>query len=370
MSRWTDQSERLLSGLEKCEAIYRPTNFWAPGLRKLSADLDAHGLESFKSWPGASTWFYPVYGSGFSNATIKTTFEHARSVNPRTREAWMSGALNGSWEARRDFDAARLAWQQARWPFDIEGHGESRVGRPPQRYRMTGSDDVGWGRPYLNYLLCLAALSRHVEAEPTRFLEIGGGFGTLGEIVLQRNESAQYVNLDIPPLVTVAGYYLSELFGQDKVMLPADAPEHGPIEVAHSACLPNWRLPDIVGPFDVFTNTYSFQEMEPDVVDHYVQKVADLEVRYVVSYNSILGKPKRVEGVEGGVLDPVTSARIVEMFQRRGYRLLQAYRDPLVVSAAEIAVLERRQPAGRSRHRVAQGRPRQAESPRAREMRS
>jgi hypothetical protein len=92
MSHWVDQNEQLLSGLETCDPIYRPTNFWAPGVRQLSAALQAQGLESFKSWPEASTWFYPVYGSGFSNATIKTTFDHARSVSPKAGEAWMAGA--------------------------------------------------------------------------------------------------------------------------------------------------------------------------------------------------------------------------------------------------------------------------------------
>jgi putative sugar O-methyltransferase len=335
------QTDYLLSGLETCDPTYRPTNFWAPGVRDLSAALLKQGLETFKSWPQASTWFYPVYGSGFTNDTIKKTFAHARSVNPRAREAWTASALNGALEARRDFDAARLAWDQERWPFDLEGHGESRVGRPPQRYRMTGTDEVGWGRPYLNYLLCLAALSKHVTKEPTSFLELGGGFGALGEIVLSRNSTARYVNLDLPPLLTVAAYYLIELFGQDQVMLPTEAPEHGPIQVAGSACLPNWRLPDVVGPFDVFMNSYSFQEMEPDVVDHYIRTVSDVGVQYAVSYNSVHGKPRNVAGAEGGVLNPVTSAKIIEMFQSHGYRLLSTYRDPLVVSAAEIAVLER-----------------------------
>ena len=342
MSQWLDENEQLQGGLETCEPIYRPTSFWAPGLRRLSADLHTRGLESFKSWPGASTWFYPVYGSGFSSATIRATFDHAKSINPKARENWVSSALNGSLEARRDFDAARLAWDQDRWPFDIEGYGESRVGQPPQRYRMTGTDEVGWGRPCLNYLLCLAALSQQVEVEPTSFLEIGGGFGTLGEIVMPRNGAARYVNVDFPPLLTVAAYYLVELFGQDRVMLPTEAPEHGPIKVAGSACLPSWRLPDVVGPFDVFMNSFSFQEMEPDVVDHYINVVAALGVRYAVSYNSVHGKPKKVEGHEGGVLDPMTSSRIIDMFERRGYHLLRTYRDPLVVSAAEIAVLERR----------------------------
>lgn len=342
MSQWMTQNKQLQSQLETCAPIYRPTSFWTPGLRQLSAELRAHGLESFKSWPGASTWFYPIYGNGFSDADISAMLEHARAVNPQTREAWLSAALDGSLEARRDFDAVRLAWDQDRWPFDIQGQGESHIGGPPQRYLITGSDKAGLTKPYLNYLLCLAALSRHVEAEPTSFLEIGGGFGTLGEIVLGHNDAARYVNLDIPPLLTVASYYLAQLFGPDAVMLSAEAPEQGEIEVTRSACLPTWRLPDVAGPFDVFMNSYSFQEMEPDVVEHYVQAVADLEVRYALSFNSVHGKPKHVEGQEGGVLDPVTSARIIDMFQRRGYRLLGTYRDPLVVAAAEIAVLERR----------------------------
>jgi len=117
-------------------------------------------------------WFYPVYGAGFSNATIKATYGFVETVNPKVSEFWLSSSLNGSREARRDFDAARLFWDQSRWPFDLNNYGESREGRPPQRYRMTGSEDVGWGKPYLNYLLCLAALSRHVHEPPRSFIEM------------------------------------------------------------------------------------------------------------------------------------------------------------------------------------------------------
>lgn len=338
---WTESTERLIAELETCDPIYRPTNFWGPGVRQLSADLSARGLDSFKSWPGASTWFYPVYGNGFSNATIAATLKTAKSVNAGVREGWFAGALNGSWEARRDFDAARLAWDQHRWPFDLTSYGESQVGRPPQRFRLTGTDAVGWGKPYLNYLLCLAALSRHVEAPPRSFIEIGGGFGVLGEILLQRDTSLRYVNLDIPPLLTVAAYYLASALGGRHVTTPDQGPAVGQVTVDGAACLPNWRLGDVTGPFDVFMNTYSFQEMEPRVVDHYVAAIADMQVTYVLSLNSILGKPKAVKGKVGGVLDPVTSSRIIKAFEQRGYLLLATYRDPLIVSAGEIAILKR-----------------------------
>jgi putative sugar O-methyltransferase len=342
MPEWDQLTQRTLNGLAGCDPDFRPTSFWGPGLSQLLTDMSDRGLDSFKSWPTSGFWFYPGYGSGFTNATIDVTFEAARKVNPRVNRPFLSGALNGGLEARRDFDAARLFWDQTGWPADLEGLGESRVGKPPQFYRLTGSETVGWGRPYLNYLLCLAALSRHVSEPPASFLEIGGGFGVLGEIVLERDPQARYVNLDIPPLLSVSSYYLTGLFGRDRVMVYDDRfADSGPVEVPGSACLPNWRIEDLVGDYDVFVNSFSFQEMEPHVVQRYVDAVARIGVRHVVSLNSRLGKPKRSAESQIGVIDPVTSQRIVEMFGAHGYQVRGRYGDPLIRSAGELVVLSR-----------------------------
>jgi len=341
--RWSVLTDRTLSELRETAEVYRPTNFWGPGLEQLLADLRSLGLARFKSWPTATFWFYPVYGDSLSPATIGQLYRRARVSNPRLRKAWFRAALVGFHEARRDFDAARLAWQQQHWPMNLEAEGESGIGHPPQHFRLAPQQQEAWGRPYLNYLLCLAALSRHVDKEPTSFLEIGGGFGVLGEIVLARSDTARYVNVDIPPLVTVSSYYLTELFGHERVLTYDErVPSTGPIDVPDSACLPNWRLEDVSGPFDVFVNSYSFQEMEPPVVEHYVDAVCRMGVEYVVSLNSIAGKPKATDGDAVGVLDPVTSRLIIELFERRGYDLLGTYNRPLIVSAGEIAVLRRR----------------------------
>lgn len=327
-------TKQLLEGIRDCDPIYRPTNFWTPGLREILADLEERGLETFKSWPTAGFWFYPAYGRPLAPGTVDKTYKHAVKANPALTKLWWLRSLNGFREAARDFDAARLTWDQDRWPFDLEGFGESEVGLPVRHYALT-DDAVRWGKPYLNYLLCLAALSRHVDEPPRRFLEIGGGFGVLGEIVLQRDPQARYVDLDIPPLLTVASYYLTTLFG-DRVHTPEST---GPADA--SACLPNWRLPDVSGPFDVFVNSFSFQEMEPHVVDHYVGMVGDLGVTYVVSLNSREGKRRATAGTEGGVLDPVTSDRIVEMFGKRGYTVCGRHGAPLIHSAGELVVLRR-----------------------------
>jgi hypothetical protein len=115
----------------------------------------------------------------------------------------------------------------------------------------------------------------------------------------------------------------------------------GPPAPDASACLPNWRLPEVTGPFDVFVNSFSFQEMEPHVVDHYVGMVAALGVTYVVSLNSREGKRRATAGTEGGVLDPVTSGLIVEKFGGHGYTVAGRYGEPLIHSAGELVVLRR-----------------------------
>ncbi len=344
MTDWAAMTKQLLEGVRDCDPIYRPTNFWTPGLRDILADLETRGLAEFKAWPTAGFWFYPHYGRPLAPRTFDKTFKHAVKANPAlTRLEWLR-SLNGFQEARRDFDAAQLAWDQSRWPFDLTGFGESATGRPVRHYALTDSE-TRWGKPYLNYLLCLAALSRHVDEPPRHFLEIGGGFGVLGEILMQRDEHTRYVNLDIPPLLTVASYYLTTLFG-DRVRVPEspDVAGPGPLDLPASACLPNWRLPDVRGPFDVFVNSFSFQEMEPHVVDHYVGMVSDLGVTYVVSLNTREGKRRATTGTEGGVLDPVTSDLIVERFGEHGYTVCGRYGTPLIHSAGELVVLSRHRP--------------------------
>jgi putative sugar O-methyltransferase len=337
---WPAFTQRSLDELKLQDDRYQPTSFWGPGLEELLGDLSKMGIERFKAWPSSGFWFYPRYGSSFTNATIEATFAAAKEANPRAARNWVQQALSGSFEARRDFDAMRLAWDHTRWPFDLHGLGESHVGTPTQYFRFT-QQEHGWTRPYLNYLLCLAALSRHVKGPPQSVLEIGGGFGVLGEILMSRDPEVRYVDLDIPPLLTVASYYLTALFGDRVSVYDDTVPVSGLLAPTRSAVLPNWRLEDLRGDFEVFVNCYSFQEMEPHVVENYAACVAALGPEWVVSNNSRAGKPKAADGHRIGVQEPVTSARIVQMFAKHGYRLVEAFGSPLQNSAAELVILHR-----------------------------
>lgn len=335
VTTWDAVTKRSLAEVDGADALYRPTNFWQPGMRELLSDLDELGLHRFKSWPTARFWFYPTYGAGVLPETASAALERAVEVQPSVNQPWLREALSGAAEARRDLEVARIMWDQRRWPFKVTARGESLVGEPPQHFHLAGGRR-GWTKPYLNYLLCMAALSRHVDRPPRSVLEIGGGFGVLGEILLRRSRAVRYVDLDIPPLLTVASYYLRELFGE-RIQVYDDE-WAGRVAPDRSAVLPPWRIDDVDGPFDLFVNCFSFQEMEPHVVANYVAKVAEKDVSYVVSLNSRKGKPK-AGGGGIGVVEQVTSARIVEMFAGHGYELLGTYGPPYLRSAGELIVL-------------------------------
>ncbi len=342
-TEWTELTDRVLSELRTVPEIYRPTDFWGPGLDQLLADLKDRGIDVFKKWPRARYWFYPVYGNGWTNATMESLLERARELNKLTQPASFKSSLSGGYEARRDFDVINVWWNQERWPFDLFSMGESSIGSPQQAYPlMPNRPDVRHGRGYLNYLLCLAALSQHVEEPPTSFLEIGGGFGVLGEIVLSRDPEARYVDLDIPPLVTVASWYLRQLFDADKITTyTPDMALGQPISIPASGVLPNYRLEDLTGDYEVFVNSFSFQEMEPEVVRHYIAAVADKNVRYAVTLNSRGGKATSRPPGGQAPRDPVTSDRIVEWFGEHGFTPVGRYVEPYHRTAGELVVLKR-----------------------------
>lgn len=337
---WAALTERSLEELKQAPEHYRPTNFWGPGLDQLLGDMERLGLENFKSWPQAGLWFYPLYVRG------NRLPEDDASAPPVGRNAagvpWDQVA--GLHQARRDFDVARIAWDHRRWPFQPKKFAESTLGNPPQRYQLLPRHpEKTHGRAYLNYLLCLAALSRHVDAVPKSFLEIGGGYGALGEILLAHYPDARYVDLDIPPLLTVASWYLHHRFPDRPIAVYGeDVPATGRFTLGRSAVLPNYRIEDLQDEFEVFVNTFSFQEMEPDVVQRYIDQVCARGVKYVVSFNSLHGKRKaEAEGDMWAALDPVRTEDIVRWFRERGFELVGEYTNPMVRSAAKLVVLKR-----------------------------
>jgi len=340
---WAASLRTSLHDLDHADPLYAPTTFWQPGVSALLTDLELRGIERFKAWPSSAFFFYPKYSPTFTYAMVDAAMPHLTEIAPSAPEQWFRNHLIAATDANRDIDISLAQHDAERLPLVIAAAGESPVGEPPQRYRPFGADGPSYGKPYLNYLKILTAVSRHVDRPIRSVAEIGAGFGVLGEILFNTDPTIQYIDIDIPPLSVVAHHYLSTVFAEIDLASNLDLADGRQLVAepgGRSACISSWQLPQVSGSIDLFVNAFSFQEMEPHVVANYAAEIARLGAEFVVSLNSRAGKPLKAEAAVG-VQTPVTSDFIVEQFAEHGYEPAARLGRPAAPPQAELLVLRR-----------------------------
>lgn len=278
---------------EKAEPQYQPTYYWKICSERITEDLQRHGLENFRAMPAALKHFVPTYIFGDlapfpeKRQGVAKALKAAAPDSPKT-QLWLDELLTGRILAAADYRVFRASYRDRAPYFDRVS--ESEIGNP---VGQSSIEARRFSRSMLNYLLGLNFLKEHVSDVPCRtVLEIGGGFGTLGEILLtdSRNDTF-YINVDIPPTALFSTYYLRQLLGDDRVIDYLQTREQQVFEIDQfradgmAAVLCAWQLPKLRGKVDLFANFISFQEIEPDVVQGYLQQVARLESKYVLLRN-------------------------------------------------------------------------------------
>lgn len=278
---------------EKAEPQYQPTYYWKICSDRITGDLDRHGLENFRAMPAALMHFVPTYIFGDlapfpeKQQAVAKALKDAAPDSPKT-QLWLDELLTGRMLAAADYRVFRASYRDRAPHFDHAD--ESKIGTPVGQSSIEGRN---FSRSMLNYLLGLNFLKEHVSDVPCRtVLEIGGGFGTLGEILLtdSRNDTF-YINVDIPPTALFSTYYLRQVLGEDRVIDYLQSRDQEQIEIekfrsdGKAAVMCAWQLPKLRGKVDIFVNFISFQEIEPEVVEGYLQQVSRLESKYVLLRN-------------------------------------------------------------------------------------
>jgi putative sugar O-methyltransferase len=223
--------------------------------------------------------------------------------------------LTHSDRARADYRLFRASSVEG--GMDLDRVSESNIGGG-ERFSFDGKS---YSHSMLNYLRALNLLKRAAPGvRPQSCLEIGGGYGTLGEILLKAEPNAVYVNVDIPPVAAVSTWYLAEVFGRDKVLAYPDSRTMDEIDLEalkgkyRAVVLCPWQLPKLKGRFDLFANFMSFQEMEPDVVANYISHVQPLTSGHALIRNSAVGKKVAKKAGEIGVIEQVVTDFIAARF--------------------------------------------------------
>jgi putative sugar O-methyltransferase len=341
-----DNLRLMLSDMERAPDEFRPTNFWQRGLQPILDDIEAHGFETFRAHRSAQGFYVP----GYARPQYRTHRDRIERVLDRLPD-------RRAHSLRWRLDGRHLAWSDARivaatdteGGLDVATVSESSIGGG-ELHQVHGRTVT---RSLLNYSRAITLLKVTVDTtDLTSAIEIGGGYGTLGEILLKaRPDDGFFVNVDIPPVAAVSTFYLSEVFGRDAVLGYAQSREMDSFDLDElrrryrAIVLCPWQLPLVSGSVDLFANFMSFQEMEPSVVSGYCELVEPLTERYVLLRNSATGKQQSAVG-QLGVLEPVTTDFVVDRFAAFDERARDSFvhgdESPDRSFRSEVVVLERR----------------------------
>jgi putative sugar O-methyltransferase len=290
-------------------ALFQPTPFWQVASDRIIAELETTGMADFRRLAATRDFFVPSYGPPGNMLSPVQVERQERAILEQTAAGskthlTLRQSLNGEAWALADYRVF-LAGDRPGIAPDLSRVSESTVGNPPDAFEIEGQR---FSRSMLNYLHGLVFLKQQLGDSGIRtVLEIGGGYGTLGEILSQAGGDYTYVDVDIPPTSAVAAYYLSEQPGIELTDYETTRGE-GPIPVpgpGRQMVLCPWQLPRLTGQVDLLWNFISFQEMEPDVVRFYLEQGARLGARYVLLRNMREGKQKRSAANPVGVDQPI-----------------------------------------------------------------
>ncbi len=304
-------------------AMYQPTAFWADASAEIERELIEHGVENFRRLQSSLGFFVPTYGvPGSSISTLQSSqiFSVVEQASPKTRQT-IQQFLSGEFSAHSDYRVLVAADDQLSEPA-LHHFSESTFGAPAEQFDFDGRR---FSRSALNYLLGLALLKKHLGGDQlSTVLEVGGGFGTLGEILASSGlDGCRYIDIDIPPTSFVAERYLRAALGDEHVAGYMDTRELLDIAINSlplASVLCSWQIERLRGSVDLFVNFISFQEMEPSVVSNYLKHVRRLGARWILLRNMREGKQLR-RGASVGVEVPIKSEDYIDFLP--GYELVE-----------------------------------------------
>ena len=302
---------------EQVSALYEPGAFWKEALDSILKIYLEKGIKDFRSERLNLSFFVPTYGWPayiFKKPFVEKIKTFCKKHVSIKQLKEIEVRFDGSRDAFSDYRAFKIA-SMIHDPLDLLNFSESKVGSPIEHFCF---DNKWFSRSSLNYLLGLSFLfSTFPKFRPETVLEIGGGFGTLAEILGKSNiRNLRYINLDLYPMFAIAKDYVTECFsGDPKRLVTHEIPtnEFTAKQLQTFSFFPNSKIEKLRGNIDLFVNFISFQEMEPDIVSNYIKMVQQLRPTLVLIRNLREGK-QTMHGKRLGVKTPILKENYIEMF--------------------------------------------------------
>lgn len=283
----------MLADSKGAPACYQATNYWRFMERQLLPELRTMNLVDFRrrrksvlaSFGATDLEIAPPYLDllGFRVLNNRLTIRipgYARWMEQAgmalSRFLPFAGGPRISAENLEKIAVDRAEQYAAKWGAKpLLSIGDSLVGNPGWSFEYGDkSYTLSFINKFMHYAYCCQFLN---FSEISTVAELGPGLGTQAEVLKKLFPHLTIYLFDIPPQLYVCEQYLRKVFpGQVVGYRETRGLDALPTADGNIHIVGNWKFPLLKdAKIDLFWNTASFQEMEPDVVAEYLRLVND-----------------------------------------------------------------------------------------------
>ena len=293
----------MISDMYAASEFYKPTNYWELYEKVFLSQLRSKGLHDFRRNKRMSVL------SSFGATDVVTPYSRLTDQFLKSSILRKFSRLVSLVYAGVDLqDVRKLCYNFANiygakcGAKPLAKFEASTIGNPEDIFTIEGRlYTTSLLYYYLQYAYCCQFINfDSIES----VMEIGSGSGKQVEIIKKLHPHLSFYVFDIAPQLYVCEQYLSALFSdsiisyrQTRKMTIAPKPSDNKIFI-----FGNWKLPELANfKYNLFWNSASFQEMEPDIVLNYL-KFVNKQAQYAFLHEAMNGKEIASAKGQHGVL--------------------------------------------------------------------
>lgn len=275
------QLQQMMTDMEHAPSCWQTTNYWKFYQWMLLPTIYKEGISRFRC---SRNPVYPCFGVSHLPTFVQTQSgrDHVYLRVEKVLTRLFQRFLKSKEIALQQFHfVQRLSYEYA-LSHDKDSElgtlSDSGLGEPDDLFQI---GDQQYTLAFLSKFMQYLYVKQFFQFQNCRVLwEVGCGYGVQAEVLLKLHPEIRLILVDIPPQIYVAQQYLEAVFPglvvnysstRNLTLIDPEAFDDGRILI-----LCPWQVPNLNIPSDLFWNSASFQEMEPDVVGLYLSHVERL----------------------------------------------------------------------------------------------
>ncbi len=272
--------DELLKDYASAPELYKTTRYWREYEKKIIRELKKANLEYLRSGK------YPVFATfGFSESVYH--YPHSISFWKKSFLRLIRKYIIGNRKilpySLRLKDIREMAYRHAELSSQLAGAPSvstieaSGFGKPNDLFDINGKV---YSMQFLTFFIRYCFVFRHLNFSGNEvIIELGSGSGHQIEILKKLHPNLTVICFDLPAPLYLCEVYLTNVLGSEQVVnysFTKDVTSLESLQRGKVYLFPSWMFPLVSQfKFDLFWNSASFGEMEPNVVENYLKQIGD-----------------------------------------------------------------------------------------------